>query len=281
MTQDCNFFKIPGISFNPIGFLELPLLIIFSYTCRSHFRYDLLLPMFLLYLWKECVPMSVCLHRYFSHKGFSCGRVTQFVLYTIGCLASQGPPLWWASMHRKHHAHCDTIEDPHSPIVYDKLYAWLGWVYMPSGDGPLGRGHDMDLIKDHLQFPELVIGENLYWLPIVTFHYIFYVYGGIGWVVYVSMLSGCLCQVLTLYFNVAFHSGPDSMTDNGVVCRAADIRFDLLSQIFGEAYHGWHHRHPLAYKRPGLDLPYWIFILPGLKTGLFRGHNKMYKIRAQ
>ena len=33
--------------------------------------------------------MSVCLHRYFSHKGFKCGRVTQFALYIGGCLASQ------------------------------------------------------------------------------------------------------------------------------------------------------------------------------------------------
>ena len=33
--------------------------------------------------------MSTCLHRYFSHKGFKCGRVTQFGLYILGCLASQ------------------------------------------------------------------------------------------------------------------------------------------------------------------------------------------------
>jgi hypothetical protein len=59
------------------------------YTCRAHFRWGLLGPMFVWYLWKECVPMSACLHRYFSHKGFSCSRATQFGLYLLGCLASQ------------------------------------------------------------------------------------------------------------------------------------------------------------------------------------------------
>ena len=62
--------------------------------------------------------MSMCLHRYWSHKGFQCGRAVQFVLYVLGCMASQGPPLWWASKHRRHHAHCDTDEDPHSPVAH-------------------------------------------------------------------------------------------------------------------------------------------------------------------
>jgi len=277
-------FGIPGLSFNPIGFLELPLLVMLAYIYRTHFRWMLLGPMFVLYLWKECVPMSTCLHRYFSHKGFKCGRTTQFGLYLLGCLASQGPPLWWASKHRKHHGHCDTKDDPHSPVAYSKLYAWLGWAYLPSGDGPFGRGHDQDYLHDHLKFPELAIGENLYWMPIFAAHGIFYTFGGIDWAVFVSMFSGCLCQVLTLYFNVAFHSTPiyeaEKARSDGVgVCRAVDLPFDPLANIFGEAYHGWHHLHPMAYKRPGLDLPYWIFILPGLSTGLLWGENKIQEVK--
>ena len=84
-----NLVAIPGTSFNPIGFTELPLLLVLGYLYRSEFRWGLLGPMFVLYLWKECVPMSTCLHRYFSHKGFKCGRGTQFGLYILGCLASQ------------------------------------------------------------------------------------------------------------------------------------------------------------------------------------------------
>ena len=91
LTKDArlNLVKFPGLSFNPIGFLELPLFLVLAVVYRERFETRMLGPMFLFYLWKECVPMSVCLHRYFSHKGFKVGRVTQFVLYLGGCLASQ------------------------------------------------------------------------------------------------------------------------------------------------------------------------------------------------
>jgi hypothetical protein len=84
-----DVMRIPGTSFNPIGFLELPIFLALAFIYRSQFERKMLGPMLLIYLWKECVPMSVCLHRYFSHKGFKCGRVTQFALYIGGCLASQ------------------------------------------------------------------------------------------------------------------------------------------------------------------------------------------------
>lgn len=84
-----DVMRFPGTSMNPIGFLELPIFLALAWVYRAQFETKMLGPMFLIYLWKECIPMSVCLHRYFSHKGFKCGRVTQFALYIGGCLASQ------------------------------------------------------------------------------------------------------------------------------------------------------------------------------------------------
>ena len=43
----------------------------------------------------------------------------------------------------------------------------------------------------------------------------------------------------------------------------------------GEAYHRWHHQHPKAFQRPGLDLPYYLFILPLLKLGVFHGKTRL------
>ena len=109
------------------GWVESVKIIFLSYFLWNQFSVWLLIPMFLYYLWKECVCMSVCLHRYFSHKGFHVHRFTQFIMGIMSCLALQGPPIWWASKHRRHHKHCDTIKDPHSPIAFSKLYAWVGW----------------------------------------------------------------------------------------------------------------------------------------------------------
>ena len=32
---------------------------------------------------------------------------------------------------------------------------------------------------------------------------------------------------------------------------------------------------PKAFQRPGLDLPYYLFILPMLKLGVFHGKNRL------
>ncbi|KAJ1462658.1 hypothetical protein M885DRAFT_162898 [Pelagophyceae sp. CCMP2097] len=271
------FGHVPGFALNPMFLLELPLTLALSVVYRKQFQGALMAPMFALYFWKECVCMSMVLHRYFSHKAFSCGRVTQFALYWLGCLASQGPPLWWASKHRRHHSTCDTDKDPHSPVAHGAMFAWLGWVYKPGCDGPHGAGIDEERVGDLLKFPELAIFENFHTVPIIINHLLFYKYGGLPWMLFVSMWSGVLCQLLTMYFNVAFHT-PDkglSAAKGDGECHSRDLPFDPLSQLFGEAYHNWHHVHPRAMKRPGLDMPYWLCIKPLIAVGVFRGTNIM------
>jgi hypothetical protein len=49
------------------------------------------------------ICMSVCMHRYASHKAFKCGPIMNVFLCFLGCLANQGGPLWWSSQHRCHH----------------------------------------------------------------------------------------------------------------------------------------------------------------------------------
>ena len=79
------------------------------------------------------------------------------------------------------------------------------------------------------------------------------------------MWSSILCQLLTLYFNVEFHS--NNHTND--TCKAKDIPTDLLSNIFGESYHKHHHKYPNLSKRPGIDIPYWTFIKPCLMLNIF------------
>src|SRR5262245_8024601 len=46
-------------------------------------------------------------HRYFSHRTFRTSRVVQFIFASLGSMAVQRGPLWWAAHHRHHHAHSD------------------------------------------------------------------------------------------------------------------------------------------------------------------------------
>ena len=274
------FEFLPGVQLSPLYLLQLPVFLCLAIAYRADFRPRLLGPMFALYLFRECFGMSLSLHRYFSHKGFRCGRGAQFALWWLGCMACQGPPLWWASKHRRHHAKCDTEDDPHTPVCFNPLYAWVGWTYLPGAEGPLGRGVDEEYVGDHMIFPELVYGETFHMVPVFATHAACYALGGAPAVVYVSMLSGMACQLATMYFNVAFHTpeGGGSHEADGE-CHARDIPWDPLSNIFGEAYHAWHHIHPRAHWRPGVDLPYFLAIKPMLMLGVFQGPNIMHKTK--
>tara|TARA_B110000008_G_C16965900_1_gene561987 strand:+ start:2755 stop:3222 length:468 start_codon:yes stop_codon:yes gene_type:complete len=154
------------------------------------------------------------------------------------------------------------MKDPHSPQVFCNIYAWIGWIYV---EGPMGKGIEYEYISDLCQ-PEMYILEIVPWFPVYLVHFLWYYNYGIATMVFVSMWSSILCQLLTLYFNVAFHKHETDHTQN---CQASDIPYDILSNIFGEAYHKHHHKYPGLKKRPGLDIPYWTFIKPMTVCGFF------------
>jgi stearoyl-CoA desaturase (delta-9 desaturase) len=72
--------------------------------------------------------MEAGLHRYFSHKSFVASAPLKVLLCIFGSMCFQGPPLFWATVHRRHHAYSDKPGDPHSPVCRDEeqLGAWRG-----------------------------------------------------------------------------------------------------------------------------------------------------------
>lgn len=63
------------------------------------------------------VSVTVYLHRYSAHRGLELGPILRhffrFWLWSTTGMASKG----WTALHRKHHAKCETKEDPHSPVI--------------------------------------------------------------------------------------------------------------------------------------------------------------------
>ena len=76
------------------------------------------------------VCMSAVLHRWAAHAAFACSYPMAIILAILGCLATQGGPVWWGSKHRVHHAYCDRARDPHSPRLLGLIgaFAWFGKV---------------------------------------------------------------------------------------------------------------------------------------------------------
>ena len=75
------------------------------------------------------------------------------------------------------------------------------------------------------------------------------------------------CRLTTLIFNVHFHP-----LDTSNACKAID-QLLLLSEAVGESHHHDHHRFPQKALRPGLDLPWRIWLAPAEKLGLIWATN--------
>lgn len=67
-------------------------------------------------------------HRLLTHRSFETYPWVKAVLLICGAMAPEGKPSDWASIHLEHHAHSDTDEDPHSPIV-SLWHAHVGWMF--------------------------------------------------------------------------------------------------------------------------------------------------------
>ena len=73
------------------------------------------------------VGVTVFLHRCQAHRALELGPIPshffRFWLWlTTGMITKE-----WAAIHRKHHAKCETVEDPHSPQIYGiNKVLWTG-----------------------------------------------------------------------------------------------------------------------------------------------------------
>src|SRR6185436_453519 len=73
----------------------------------------------------------------------------RLVLAACGSMAGEGPVLFWAATHRRHHSHSDTDQDPHGPNQPGFAGFWrahVGWLFEPQ---PQDAGRYVpDLIRD-------------------------------------------------------------------------------------------------------------------------------------
>src|SRR5690554_2797506 len=73
------------------------------------------------------VAVTIYLHRHQAHRALdlhpAVAHFFRFWLWlTTGMVTKE-----WAAIHRKHHAKCETAEDPHSPQIYGiNRVLWLG-----------------------------------------------------------------------------------------------------------------------------------------------------------
>lgn len=92
----------------------------------------------LAFYFPTAIGIEAGFHRYFSHSAFRGGVFVTWMMGILGSLAAQGPILFWAATHRKHHAFTDKEGDPHSPNIQGRhlggrikglLHAHVVWLF--------------------------------------------------------------------------------------------------------------------------------------------------------
>ncbi|MFZ9887090.1 MAG: acyl-CoA desaturase, partial [Myxococcota bacterium] len=131
-------------------------------------------------------------HRYFAHRSFKVGRLTQFLLAFLGSMSAQKGVLWWAAHHRHHHKHSDADDDIHSPR---RGFWWshVGWMLCHKYDDTR-----FELIKDLTKYRELVWLNRNWWVAPVALAFVLFATG--GW----SMLLIGFCLSTVLLYHGTF-----------------------------------------------------------------------------
>lgn len=191
-------------------------------------------------------------HRYFAHHAFKTGRLFQFVLAVWATAAFQRDIFWWSSMHRLHHRHSDTPEDPHTPYfrrAWGFIYAYLYW-----GVADRNAQARLETIPDLVKFPELRI--------LVKWHYLvnmglglaafcaghFWLSGISGWqtLVWLYVIPHFVCQHI-ISAEATFAHGMPRLP---ACYRHFETRDKSLNNVLlglmslGGGFHNNHHKFP-------------------------------------
>ena len=244
----------------PFALLQLSVLLAFT----THFSWAGLAVCGIAYA-VRMFAITAFYHRYFSHRSYRMGRVTQFFAAFLGATATQKGPLWWAAHHRRHHKESDTAEDPHSSREGFLHSHWLWFLYEESSEVERER------IPDLVKYPELRWLDRLWYLPPVVLGAGLFLWGGWHMAVWGYFVSTFLLSNATYTINSLMHYWGKQQFFTGDESRNHWL---LAALTLGEGWHNNHHRYQ-ASARNGFfwyefDITYYLLRLLSL-IGLVRG----------
>ena len=112
--------------------------------------------------------VTLYLHRSQAHRGVDFHPVVSHVFRFWNWLGTGMVTKEWVAVHRKHHAHCETPEDPHSPQVegIGKVFFEGAELYRRATTNhadmeKYGRGTPDDWIERHLYTAHPILGVSL------------------------------------------------------------------------------------------------------------------------
>jgi stearoyl-CoA desaturase (delta-9 desaturase) len=199
------------------------------------------------------VAVTIFLHRAQAHRALELGPVPSHLfrlwlwLYT-GMVTKQ-----WVSIHRKHHAKCETVEDPHSPVTRGIKTVLLTGSELYRAEAKnektldtYGRNTPDDWLERNLY-------SRYYWqgvgLTLVLDLFLFGAAGAVVWAVqmaWIPVTAAGIINGLGHWWGYRNFEAPDASTN------LSPIGF----LIGGEELHNNHHTYPTSAK---LSVKPWEF----------------------
>ena len=232
--------------------------------------------------------LEVGFHRLFSHRSFQTTKLISATLAVAGSWNAQGPVLYWAAIHRRHHPHADRPGDPHSPHFYPNSeparsrlrglwHAHVAWLFVHEITD-WGR-YLPDLLRDRLLFKI----NQLYFVWLISGLVVPCVAGGIlsgtWWGCLNGLLWGGLVRIflgqqVTWAVNSLCHvygSRPFELED-----RSGNVPW-LALPTFGGSWHNNHHAFPHS---ATLSLRWWQLDLSGLFISALRACGLAWNVNS-
>ncbi|MGL4377369.1 MAG: acyl-CoA desaturase [Microcoleaceae cyanobacterium] len=203
--------------------------------------------------------IGICLgyHRLLSHRSLEVPKWLEYIIATLGVLALQGGPIFWASGHRLHHAF--TEDEEKDPYSAKRGFWWSHclWLIYPSKDffqnttyqkfaPDLSRDRYYQWLDRYHLLLQIPLGILLYFL------------GGWSWVVCGMFLRAVLLWHSTWLINSVTHMygyRRFETKDNSRNLWWAAIF------TYGEGWHNNHHAYPQVAKAGWywweLDMTWW------------------------
>jgi stearoyl-CoA desaturase (delta-9 desaturase) len=190
--------------------------------------------------------VTIFLHRHQAHRALDLHPVVshffRFWLWlTTGMVTKE-----WAAIHRKHHAKCETAEDPHSPQVYGINRVLWGGVFLYVKESfnketmeRYGHGTPDDWIERHLYSRSAIFGVSL--LLAINLLVFGIVPGALIWLTQIAWIPFWAAGVINgvgHWFGYRNHGSSDSSTNI--------VPWGIL--IGGEELHNNHHAYASSAK---------------------------------
>lgn len=228
------------------------------------------LPLFYIGLWAvmHFVGMSgisVGFHRLAAHYSFQGSKWTKRVLLIMGSMSAQGPVVYWATNHRRHHHKCDVPGDVHSPYYseageefnnrfYGLWQAHTGWMFRSNPSDPVK--YSRDLLRDE----DVVFVNRHYYkwilLGILLPGVVSYLVFGTLQAAWLGALTGGLMRIFTVqHVTWAINSLTHMFGRRPYESKDKSTNLLWLSlPSAGEAWHNNHHAFPYSAR---LGLAWW------------------------